>query len=217
MKWRLRDSVSVVLALLAAPVFAPELLAFPYRATSADLKVFSEVPIDRRSLDAVTAKTLALVAASPLAEAHEQRRIFLTTGGWRWTWLALRERDSFGLSRPGRETIVLNRSDLAADRISNGSSLGNRRSLSGTLAHEICHGMTHRRFGIGSVWTKPAWLNEGYCDHVARESSLSDADVARLTAAGQSHPALIYYEGRRRVAAELARNHGDVDALFAAY
>jgi hypothetical protein len=61
---------------------------------------------------------------------------------------------------------------------------------------------------------QPRWRVEGYCDHVAQESALSDEDVARLAANGESHPALLYYRGRKRVEAELAANGGSVDALF---
>jgi hypothetical protein len=31
----------------------------------------------------------------------------------------------------------------------------------------------------------------------------------------QQHPALVYWQGQKRVAAELKRNGGSVDALFA--
>ena len=44
---------------------------------------------------------------------------------------------------------------------------------------------------------------------------LAAADFAGLMKAGISHPAMPYYLGRRRVAAALAANGGDVDALFA--
>jgi hypothetical protein len=86
--------------------------------------------------------------------------------------------------------------------------------VSGVLAHEICHGMLRRQFGLTVDWSKPQWLREGYCDHVAQESSLTAAQVARLKASGGKHPAIAYFEGRRRVAVELERNGGDVDALF---
>ena len=113
--------------------------------------------------------------------------------------------------------MVVNRSDLTADRVENGRVIGGRRSLSGVIAHETCHGLERRHFGLTVDLTKPAWLREGYCDYLARESSLSDSDAARLNASGQSHPALVYHDGRRRVSTLLTDNGGNVDALFAAY
>lgn len=215
MKWRRDVTIVAILGLLIGPMFAPELLAFPYHARSHSSELWSEAPLPPEQLDKVMTRSAALVGQSPLAEAPESRRIFLTHGGWRWIWLAMRNRGSFAISRPGRETVVINRSDIAADKVWNGQALGGQRTLSGTIAHETCHGMERRHFGVGVDWSKPAWLREGYCDHVARESSLSEADVAKLRAQGKSHPALVYSDGRKRVEALLARTGGDVDALFA--
>lgn len=217
MNWRRELALAAVVALLVVPTFSPQLLAFPHRAQSGDLSVYSDTPIDPRALETVARKSAALVATSPLARPQEPRRVFLTDGGWRWTWLAVRFRNSFAVSRPLTEPLIFNRSDLARNELYNGTPPGAMRSLSGTIAHETCHGLIRRRFGITSDWTKPAWLREGYCDHVAAESTLSDTDAARLKAQGSDHPALDYYDGRKRVAAELARNGGNVDALFAAY
>ena len=218
-------AVVAVAVVLASPLAAPQLLAFPYRAQSHGSTVWSERPLPQSTLDTVLGRTIGLVAKSPLAEGPgETRHIFLTDGGWRWTWLALQSRKGFALSRGFTKTIVVNHSNLADDRVTSGARysvdgapVGGRRSLSGTLAHEFCHRMELRRFGPLIDLTKPTWLREGYCDYVARESSLSDADVARLQTRGRSHPALVYYEGRRRVEAELARNGGNVKALFAGY
>ena len=82
------------------------------------------------------------------------------------------------------------------------------------IAHETMHGVLLHHFGPIEMLTQPRWRVEGYCDHVARESALTGAEVARLQASGVSHPALLYYHGRKRVAAELAVNGGAVDALF---
>lgn len=200
---------------LVSPLVAPQLLAFPYHARSNGSAVWSETPLPQAMIDRVMARSGGLVAQSPLALRNEPRHVFLTQGGWRWIWLALQSRGTFGLSRRVFETVVINRSDLARDRVWNGRELGGERSLSGVLAHEACHGMERRRFGLAVDLTKPVWLREGYCDHVAQESSLSDADAVRLKAAGQTHPALAYYDGRKRVEAILSANGGDVFALFA--
>ena len=189
------------------------MIAFPYHATSRGSEVWSESPLPQRQLDRVTGRAAQLVAASPLARASEPRHVFLTQGGWRWTWLALQNRRSFALSRALGEPVIINRGDVASDRVR-----GVERSLSGVLAHETCHGMERRHFGaIRSDILAPRWLREGYCDYVAQESTLSDAAAARFRAEGRNPHALTYYEGRRRVAAELARNGGNVDALFAAH
>lgn len=214
---RLGRFASFALALFGAfcalAVSAPRVLAFPYYAASNGQRVWSETPIDGPALDRITARARALVNASPLSNGAESRDIYLTDGGWRWTLIAMQSRDSFGLTRAVNEAVILNRQNVARDRIFNG---GGERTLSGVIAHETCHGMERRRYGFAISLTHPTWLVEGYCDYVAQESRLTDAEAARLKADGADHPALVYYEGRRRAATILAANGGNVDALFAA-
>lgn len=216
MRW-LNRALAAIALLFASPLFAPQLLAFPHRAQSGDFSVYSELPIDQAALDAVTGKSAALISASPLARAAEPRRVFLTTGGWRWNWLSVRFRDSFALSRPLSEPLIFNRSDVPRDRLYAGAGNSAVRSLSGTIAHETCHGLIRRNFGLAADWSRPTWLREGYCDFVAQESALDERRAEALRRSDPTHRALAYFDGRRRVAAELARNGGDVRALFAAY
>jgi hypothetical protein len=215
LNWKGKVAIASIVALLVVPTVAPATLFFPYSAQSGGHQVYSETPIDQDALDRVTKRSAALVQHSPLARPSEPRRIFLTNGGWRWLWLTTRNRNAFAISQRMGEPIIFNRTDLSGDRVRNGGTVGGERAVSGVLAHEICHGMLRRHFGITVDWTKPQWLREGYCDHVAQESSLTPAQVAGLKASGRKHPAIPYFEGRRRVAAELQRNGGDVDALFA--
>ena len=206
--------LSALAVLLASPVLAPQLLAFPYHATSAVGPVWSERPIDQPALDRVAARSRALLAQSPIAGPHEQRPIFLTDGGWRWLWLANTSAGGFALTRPITKAVVVNDADIGAVPVRNGATISNERTLSAVLAHEFTHGVIRRRYGVIKSILAPQWLVEGYADHVAQESSLSDADVAKIEASGQSHPALVYYRGRKRVERILAANGNDIDALF---
>ena len=207
-------ALGALAALLASPVLAPQLLAFPYRAKSAIGPVWSERPIDHAALERVASRSRALLAKSPIAEPGEARPIFLTDGGWRWVWLANSSVGGFALTRPITKAVVVNEADIAADRVRNGATIGQKRTLSAVLAHEFTHGVIRRRYGFLKATLAPRWLVEGYADHVAQESSLTASDVARLEATGRDHPALVYYRGRKRVEAMLAANGNDVDALF---
>jgi hypothetical protein len=202
-------------ALLVTTTAAPQLLAWPYSAEIGNTLVYSETPIPPR-MRAILARSDALVAASPLAEPGLERRLFLTQGGWRWDLLALTSSGAFALRRPFRDAIVVNASDAAADRVENGAPVGGVRSLSGVIAHETTHILVADRIGEWRAFMLPGWKSEGYADYVARESSLGDADYARLRANGASRPAMFYYEARRRVAAALSRNGGNVEAFFRA-
>jgi hypothetical protein len=203
----------VALLSLVAPIFAPQLLAFPYRAVTPIGTVWSERPISREVLVTTSATVQARMATTPLAEPDERRLIFLTDGGWRWSWLTQRQ-SSFAISRPFTKAVIVNRTNVVGDAAMRRSTNGRKRTLASLLAHEFTHGLIRRRYGVARSLVFPVWKVEGYCDHVAGESTLDAGAVAKLEAAHQSHPALIYYRGRERVEAELARNGGNVDALF---
>lgn len=207
--------IGAALLLLASPLMAPQLLAFPHYAEAGGSRIWSETPIDKAALGKVMARAETLVSASPIAGDREARRIFLTDDSWRWMWLANIHRGAFALTRFGGQNIILNRADLSADRIVSNRRIGGTRQLSSVLAHEITHGVLTQHFGPIAMLGQPRWKVEGYCDHIAQESALSAQDVARIEARGHDHPALLYYHGRRRVEAMLAANGGSVDALFA--
>jgi hypothetical protein len=201
--------------LLGSVVVAPQLLAFPHQMTIGATRVYAEAPIDRTAMARVLLRADTRVATSPLHDGPVGTRVFLTDGGWRWRVLALTTSDSVGFTRPlsdvVSDAVILNHSDVRGDSV---SSRYGTRSLSGVIAHERTHIMVRRHLGMVAGITLPRWISEGYADHVAGESTLSAAEVARLLAEGESHPAIFYYEARRRVETELAANGGDVDALL---
>ena len=203
---------AVVPAVLLALFLAPQVLAFPYQQRFGATTVYAERPIDARLVSEL-ARADQLLRASPVYDAQAPRRLFLTAGGWRWKLLSFGS-DAFGLRRPFSSAILFNRSDMASDRIFNGRAVAGERSLSGVIAHETTHLLVARHFGEWRARFFPAWKEEGYADHVAQESSLSDAAAAAMRARADTAPALFYYDARRQVARFLAAHGGSVDALF---
>ncbi|GGA58317.1 hypothetical protein GCM10011395_30720 [Sphingomonas psychrolutea] len=200
-------------AVLISSAIAPELLAFPYHERVGDTEVYAEQPI-KAAIPRLVARSDVLLHKSAIYSGGYGRRIFLTDGGWRWHVLATQSSGAMAISRPFSEVIIVNRSDAARDLVFNGAPVAGSRSLSGVIAHERTHGLIRTRYGVLSDWAYPTWLREGYCDLVAGGGSLSDADAAALKARHETIPALVYYDGRKRVAAALAANGGSVDALF---
>lgn len=196
---------------LVACLFHPPLLMFPHVRTVGATPVYSDAPIPDEIV-AVIARTDALSGASALYTPEVlERPVYLTDGGLRWRLLTFGSR-AFAQSRPIVETIVVNRVDVAADRVWNGA--GGGRELSGVIAHERTHALIRNRFGLLADRIYPTWVREGYCDHVAGSSTLTDEAAAQLVAEGRRTPALTYYESRKRVERELAANGGSVEALF---
>ena len=213
-KWGL--VTGVVLLLLASPLLAPQLLAFSHRVVTPVGPVYSERPLSQAMLQAAVARVKTRVATSPLADLPETRPVFITDGGWRWRWrwLSTTSHDTFAITRPLTRAVVVNTTNPVTGLVRNDPNSDTGREIGGILAHEYCHGMIRRRFGVVATIRFPRWKVEGYCDYVAGESTLSAADAERLEAAGIDHPALLYYRGRLRVASELAANGNSVDALF---
>lgn len=207
-----RTAAYLLIGLLAVTRLAPEALAFPYSAKLGATTISSERPIDPGRIAQILALSDQRLRASAIYREAPGTRIFLTHGGWRWLVLALRNKDSFAVSLPMSEAIVLNRSDLDKNIVVNGAAIAGSRSVAGVIAHERTHGLIRAQFGILADVRYPLWLREGYCDFVARESSLSDAQAKQLIAAKAKLPALDYYQGRMRVQRELRT--ASVVALF---
>lgn len=212
--WRWNLAAAALLGPLAMLLYVPAALAFPHQARFGSTMVYADRPIDS-AMPRVLARADALLAASPLDRPGLARTVVLTDGGWRWRLMALGYGGAIALRRPFSSVLLFNRSDVARDRVTNGAPIGGVRTLSGTIAHEMTHLLTARRFGEWRLATMPAWKREGYADVVARETSVGGAADEALIRARDPHArVLVYYEGRRRAAAELARNGGSVDALL---
>ena len=205
--------VSVLLLLTVGVVYAPQLLAFPYKQRIGTVTVYAERAIDPR-IGSELARAEGLLRASPLYTGPLDRSLFLTDGGWRWRLLAIQSPGAFAFRRPFSSAIVFNRSDIGADRVTNGRAVGNTRTLSGVIAHETTHIMIANHLGEVRSAMLPTWQQEGYADHVARESSLTDADASSLRKTDPGASSLVYYDARRRVDATLRANGGSVDTLF---
>jgi hypothetical protein len=210
----LRRSLLAGAAVMATVVHVPRVLAFPHAGQFGSTAVLAEQPIEPARMRVVLDRADALVSASPLARPGLSRTIVLTDGGWRWRLLSLTSSGAFAIRRPLGHTLVFNRNDVAADAVFNREPVGNRRTLSGTIAHETTHILVAEHFGEWRAPFFPTWKTEGYRDFVARESSLFPSDAAKLRARDPGARALIYFDARRRVAATLAANRGSVDALF---
>jgi hypothetical protein len=197
-----------------ASVFYPPLLLFPHKRMVGVTPVYSASPIPDE-IEGVIGRADALVRASPLfAPEVLSRPVYLTDGGLRWRLLSLNVSNSLALSRPAVETIVVNRSDVAMDRVWYSGNPVPARDLTSVIAHERTHVLIRQRFGLLSSQVYPTWVVEGYSDHVSGTGSVSDEAAARMIAEGRRTRGLFYYESRKRVTRELEANGGSVEALF---
>jgi hypothetical protein len=221
MKWRrwLSLGFAGIVGLILVVRLVPQSLIWPYHEQIAGFEVFASEPISPQLVAMLESAKSRAWQRSGYAVPHGQK-LFLSDGGWRWNLLALRSRRAFAINLPVIDAIVINRSDQRANRISVKpfvAGMGGVRTLGGTLTHELTHGFLHRRFGLFKTAMAPTWLVEGYCDYVADESTLTAADVSRLRATGQSHPALVYYGGREKITRMIEEQKLTITDIIANY
>jgi len=202
----------IVLALVAVPAVAvarPAILPWGWHGQVGRFDVYADAP-PAPQLRGELARSAALLGTSPIDDPAVRPTLYLTDGGWRWHLLSLTQGNAFAITRSLLGGTIVNRSDVAGDAV---FARGYRRTLSGVVAHETVHVLQRKHLGLAGFARMPAWVKEGYADYVARESTLSDADVARLRAQGRDDPAIFYHDARARVAGALA--HGEsVDRLL---
>lgn len=211
-RWGIRISI-MLCVIIFIELRAPAALAFPYKHVAGSTVVYSEQPIEPR-IQQILARSDGLLRASPINDPGIERKIVLTSGGWRWRVLALNSSGSVAFRRPFSNVLILNRSDIVSDRVTNGAPVGGMRTISGTIAHETVHLLLAHHLGEFRAMRLPTWKQEGYADYIGGETSVDPRDEQRIRDKDPKSAVLRYYEGRRRVAAFLERG-GSFNALMA--
>lgn len=160
------------------------LLTFPqplfgYTVEYGKFNVHSREPIGPE-IETVLDEAETRLRRSPLYDEAVSRNIYLTNGFGMYTFLSHKAYASFANSVPFIENVFINKTDLATDRVYMNREKNNSRSLSGVIAHEITHLFIQRRFGTLSSIAIPIWKKEGYCEYVARDSTVTLEEGIRL-------------------------------------
>ena len=207
-------SIAVGSAIITLPLLAPQTLAFPHRQQIGLHDVRAESPLSLAQRDAIVAADQK-VARSPSGPFRQpDQDIYLTNGGWRWSWLSLGASGAFAFTRPHNDAIVVGKANPQTAQVHSSALAGRRRSLDSIVAHEMTHGSIRAHFSITADFRYPLELREGYCDFVGGESTLSDQEATKLIAEGKSHPSLSYWRGRKNVEAFMQRPGVSVTSLF---
>ena len=69
--------------------------------------------------------------------------------------------------------FFLSKSNVSDNKIDRNGTENNRRTLSGTIAHEVTHSLVKNRIGLLKYMQLDTWKNEGYADYIAKESSFN--------------------------------------------
>ncbi|MBK8340904.1 MAG: hypothetical protein IPK99_13300 [Flavobacteriales bacterium] len=216
---------SIGLALLLALALFAISLAWPMwllreRMEYRQFEVYSTKPLDQRILP-ILDSALARLTTSELYDPGSHFTIYLCDGPATFALFAPLSQDAFACTYPVIDHIFVAHADVMNDQVLRPAERYNTRTLSGTLAHELTHVMVEHSLGLWMFSSMPDWKHEGYCDHVAGESSIGrEEGLVELCAGSLDHP---YFEGRLMVKhllakgstfREVANEQFDADALF---
>jgi len=163
-------SLATISVLYIVLLYFPQPL-FAYSERYESFEIYSDRPIDD-DLHKVLDRAEILLKDSPIYDANVERRVFLTGSFAKYGFLANKAYRSFGSTIPFLDNVMINKSDAGIDLVLMPREYSDRRSLSGVVAHEITHLLVRRRYGTISSITMPTWKVEGYCEYIARESTI---------------------------------------------
>ena len=195
------------------------LLAFPqalfaYSAEHGKFRVHSREPLTPE-IEKVLESADARLRTSPIYDDDVRREIYLTNGYGMYALLSHKAYKSFANSVPFINNVFINKTDVAADRVYVNRSENNSRSLSGVIAHETVHLFIRQRYGTVSASLMPTWKNEGYCEYVAGDSTITlDEGIRRWKENESDDAAYRYMKYRLMVKHLLDDEKITVDELF---
>lgn len=164
---------------------------FAHRVTRDGITLYSRSPLPPEAASCA-ARAADLVEPSELAVPGRQEHVFVCDAPWLFRLFSPKSSGAFAVSVPVTDHVFIAAADFSADIASRPGPDFNRRSLSSVMAHEIMHGLIRHRLGLVKSLRLPDWIDEGYCDFIARESSFPEEPGLRLFASGQSHPSRSY-------------------------
>jgi len=216
--WSERVVLVALLGMMSLQAF-PQLL-FPHSISYQDVTMYSPSQLPSESVD-VLRKATDLVHASELAVPGRRERVFVSSERWR-AWLFKPFSGAFGFSISLTDNVFVTEGDIRLNMSRSSEVDIAPRSLSSVIAHEITHGLIRNRIGIVGAGRLPAWVNEGYCDYVSRESSFSIDEGRRLLISGQRDPSrsfqyFVYREMVRHLIEERGLRFEQVIALADQY
>jgi hypothetical protein len=170
--------VSILTAYLLTIAF-PQYL-FANHVSHGQFDVYSRQPLDENINNVLDSAEERLLKC-PIYDEAVARRVFLADSQGFYTFLSNKAYGSFAHSVPMLDNMIVNRSDVAADKVFVQRSFRNNRSLSGVLAHEVTHLFIRKKFGTArTMFSIPAWKNEGYCEYIAGDTTISFEDGVEL-------------------------------------
>ena len=201
---RSERTLTGLLLLYAGLHVFPQVL-FAHSVTADGITLYSRTPLPPGAV--VCAKrAAALIQQSELAVPGRRERVFVCNSSWLFR-LFKPTAGGFAFSVSLTDNVFIADGDFTTDVARWPAPEFNTRSLSGVIAHEITHGLIRDRLGLMRGILLTDWVNEGYCDYVAKDSSFPEVEGRSRFVSGEEHPSPSYrYFKYREMVRYLAEN-----------
>ncbi len=190
----------------------PQLL-FAHQISHKNFEVYTREPVSENIyslLDAAEAKLLR----SPIYKPEMKERLILTESFGLYKFLTVKG-NSMGSTIPIVGHSRINRTDIDNDLVFRNSEPPNQRSLSGVIVHETMHNQIAEHLGFYRYMRTPAWKDEGYCEYVAGETTLSfDEGLRRWKGSPNDSSRYDYFKNHQMVKYLLEEEKVTVEELF---
>ena len=174
----LRYFVTAIFMAYLLTICFPQYL-FAHEITHRNFKIYSREPFDDHIYN-VLDDAEARLSRSTIYDREVSRRVFLTNSHGLYAFLSNKAYRSFANSLPFINNIIINKSDVADDLVFLNRPQHDRRSLSGVIAHEVAHLFIRKKVGVVRASLMPTWKNEGYCEYVAVDSTITYEEGVKL-------------------------------------
>ncbi|HSK72445.1 MAG TPA: hypothetical protein VK892_12150 [Pyrinomonadaceae bacterium] len=152
---------------------------FAHEVAHKNFKIYSREPMGE-NIYKILDDAETRLSKSTIYDAEISRRVFLTNSHGFYTFLSNKAFRSFANSVPLINNILVNKSDTANDLVYLNRPQNNKRSLSGVIAHEVTHLFIRKKLGNLSGFTLPTWKNEGYCEYIAGDTTITFEEGVKL-------------------------------------
>ena len=209
--------VSIVVPIAA--FFYLILLAFPqalfaYSTEHGKFRVYSREVIGEEIVQVLN-RAEAKLMMSPIYDGEARRDVYLTGSHGMYALLSHKAYRSFANSVPYIDNIIINKTDISADRVILNREFSNTRSLSGVIAHETAHLFIRKRYGAISASLMPTWKNEGYCEYIAGDTTITlEEGIRRWRESPKDDTNYRFIKYQLMVQHLLEREGASVDDLF---
>ena len=209
---RCEHVLNVSLLLYLGVHFYPQPL-FGHQLDHKGITLYSTQPIPVDKGEELLSQIRSEISVSEIHDSKKKFEIFICNSKALYTFFGPLSRDTFGFF--SLNTIIAH-ADLETNMAKAYRANHNTRSFTSVATHEICHEMIRDKFGFLSNHTKPKWLQEGYCEYIAKESSFPENLGYEMIAKGKADKSnsFKYFEYRKMVEFYLDKKGYTIGELF---